>query len=272
MKLNSLFDWYKTTREWNRLKPNSKIMYQQMMNNATLYFEHNRASEKIKLITTREVDSWYEVICRLNSVSGANLIMKVMRRIWNVAKRDGQVKSNPFEHMGLQSTEPRTVIWTKEQVKQIVDGLYSRKYYDTYMLIKLCYYLGQRPGDMSKLTCDNFNEFNHTVTFIQEKTGTLLSLPVPVELRIDLQYLALTTTSLREHNKVFRYVMNEIGLPKELQIRDLRRTALTEIMESGATDAEGQAISGHKNRDMLNTYAPSTLKMAQAAMNKRFNH
>jgi len=51
---------------------------------------------------------------------------------------------------------------------------------------------------------------------------------------------------------------------------DLRRTGATEMAESGCTEDQLRAVTGHKSRVILETYVRPTRRMARAGMNKRF--
>jgi hypothetical protein len=58
-------------------------------------------------------------------------------------------------------------------------------------------------------------------------------------------------------------------LPKDLRFSDLRRSALAEAGEGGATVAELQAVSGQKTLSQLATYVRPTTAMARSAVRKR---
>jgi len=64
------------------------------------------------------------------------------------------------------------------------------------------------------------------------------------------------------------------GFVEQRTFHDMRGTALTELFNHGATDAEVMALSGHvsagRNR-VLEKYAPPTKEQALAAMRK-FQH
>jgi hypothetical protein len=61
----------------------------------------------------------------------------------------------------------------------------------------------------------------------------------------------------------------DANLPTNLRFADFRRTAMTEIVESGATDDEARAVSRHLDRNVLARYAPPSDAMATNAMTKR---
>lgn len=271
--IQTLFSTFKETREWNKLSVNSKKTYQQMMTHAEkdYFLITNRANQ----ITEDFVDKLYEKLKTTKSVSHATMFMKVMRRIWSVCKRKKLVKNNPFKEMGLQTPKAREIRWDKSEVEKYIQIALESKYYDVMLVAALCYELGQRPGDMKRLveTKEGFNSDFTEVKFIQQKTHKRMYLPIYTE-RLQ-KYLKAFLPKVIIHNEhdflaLHRDVLAKANLPSYLQMRDLRRTALLEIMEANATDAEGQSISGHVNRQELNTYSPSTLQMAMNAMSKRF--
>ena len=50
----------------------------------------------------------------------------------------------------------------------------------------------------------------------------------------------------------------------------LRRSGATEMGETGCTEDETAAITGHRSREMLNIYVNPTQKIADSGMSKRF--
>lgn len=282
MKLSTFFDWFREQREWRKLSNNSKKMYDYAMNAASIRYSRwaETGRDKVHYITAKEVDEWYDEIKNVTP-SKAALVMKVLCRVWNVGKRHKKVDDNPFEKMGIASQPSRTTIWDKETVKQVSIKALELDLPHISLLVEMCYNLGQRPGDMIALKVKDYNSKTKTVKVKQQKTKTTVTLPVFEPFISRLERYSNTVWSTRwgtflpqidysQYGRDFRIVRDSLKLPKDLQLRDLRRTAITEIMENGATDAEGQAVSGHINRQELNTYAPSTLTMARNAMKKRF--
>lgn len=274
MNIKTLFENFKTTREWKKLSPSSQRAYDlQMRKGLTDYF---LIRTRVSQINEEFVDELYDKIKTDVSLSMANMFMKVMRRIWSVGRRKKWVSNNPFREMGLEGEEAREIRWTVEQYNLYIRTTihYGRTALRT--LAAFCYVLGQRPGDMLKLTRKNFNSLLTEVTFIQQKTGKKMHMPLTLELiRLAKAAFAydndkLIDISAREANEQHRDILRVTGLPTYLQLRDLRRTAISEVMENGGSDAEGQSISGHVNRDELNTYSPSNITMARHALEKRF--
>jgi len=107
------------------------------------------------------------------------------------------------------------------------------------------------------LTRANFNSELTEVKLTQQKTGKKIHLPIQEETTHYLKAIFAKQNRLinlleRHINGLHREHIKEIGISQQLQIRDLRRTALIEMMDAGATDAEAQAVGGHVDRQMLN--------------------
>jgi integrase len=70
-------------------------------------------------------------------------------------------------------------------------------------------------------------------------------------------------------------IINEVklnaGLPKKLTAMDLRRTAITEMIEGGADLAHIMQVSGHRSPDSVKPYMVNTFTGASTALAKRGN-
>lgn len=73
-----------------------------------------------------------------------------------------------------------------------------------------------------------------------------------------------------ELSKAVADVREAARFPSYLQIRDLRRTCLSEFGDSGATDDELISASGHATRQMLNVYSVRDYTCALTAMQRRW--
>jgi hypothetical protein len=65
-------------------------------------------------------------------------------------------------------------------------------------------------------------------------------------------------------------IKREARIPLELQLRDLRRTGLTEAANHDATDSELMSMGGHKRKESLRPYRLNTRQQAENGMRKRF--
>ena len=72
-----------------------------------------------------------------------------------------------------------------------------------------------------------------------------------------------------EVSPIVNKVKQEANLPKELTAMDLRRTAITEMVEAGVDTTQIMAVSGHNSPNSMRPYIRHTYKSAASALDKR---
>lgn len=285
--VDGLIARYKGTTDYKKLADNSKRAYIAMLDQASGWYiggSKTRFGDMMaRTVSADHADQLYQEICEAVSPHRGEFVVKVLRKVWFNAFRAGRVAGNPFSKMGLSGLPPRAIKWTEEQVRQFIDTADAMNRSSVGTLALLCFDLCQRPGDMIKLTRQNL--IGDVMVFVQEKTGTPMEVPVSPRL---LQRLNMSSKATDDgfviyeatnrpyqdrwgYNKVVRKVLARAGLPKELQIRDLRRSGATLLGESGCTYDELRAVTGHKSAQVLQTYVKTTQTLAGNAMRKRFN-
>ena len=276
---------YKTTTDYQKLAENSKKLYLAMLAQASdwrLGSGKTRFGDMLaRSVSAEHADLLYQELCAEISDHRGESVVKVLRKVWFNAFRAGKVSGNPFSRMGLVGLKSREIKWTEEQVRHFIDTADKMNRASVGTLALLCFDLCQRPGDMIKLTRANLQ--GDVMVFVQEKTGTAMEVPVSdrllqriAELPEDQDNFVVYEATDRPYgdrwgyNKVVRKVLKAAGLPKELQIRDLRRSGATILGESGCTYDELRAVTGHKSAQVLQTYVKTTQTLAGNAMRKRF--
>ena len=68
---------------------------------------------------------------------------------------------------------------------------------------------------------------------------------------------------------LFREVKALAGLPDELRVGDLRKTAINQMIRSDVAHLAIMSVTGHKNVASLNPYVKHNLDTAKAAQKKR---
>jgi hypothetical protein len=74
---------------------------------------------------------------------------------------------------------------------------------------------------------------------------------------------------MSEVSALANQVKEEAGLPKELWIMDLRRTAITEMVEAGVDITGIMQVSGHNSPQSVSPYLVNTFSGASTALNQR---
>lgn len=224
-----------------------------------------------------------------HSVSLANHSLALYRLIFNYGIRQGFVTYNPFTHVKPMRTKPRRVTWEREQVRAFLNTAYSRwDWRNVGLIVHMAYEWGQRLGDMRMLTWDTYNLDTGVLTLTQSKRRAKVTLPTSEGLRQvlkqqhdDYGWQSFVAPSKRKvHRQLVPYsidIINDIGrtimdaakLPQELWLMDLRRTAITEMVENGVPVTSVMAISGHATPQSLTPYIRHTLKGATVAQQMR---
>ena len=282
--VQALINFYKSTQEWEKLKENSQICYDLCFKSATeTVFGQSNVSfgeTKARNVTATQADRLYAQIVKDFSSHRANQCIKVLRKVYNVGFRHDRVIANPFSNMQIPGLPSRKVLWEPEQVFHMIQTADDMGYRSIGTLTLLCYDLCSRPGDMRQLRWDNYK--GGLFKYTQEKTGTDMEVPASPRLIERLESItnrqdeiAICETTANPYSKdllvkYFARIRLRSGLPKELQLRDLRRTGATEMAESGCTEDELRAVTGHQSREILATYVRPTTRLATSAVNKRF--
>lgn len=234
---------------------------------------------KVATITRVDMVRMYEALRRAYSVSAAAARMRVWRLLIGFAYDTGAIAENPAKSLRIKSTTPRRQTWTPEQVDILCAHCEKVGRPSISLAVRLMYDTAQRPGDILALQWQQWDgdawhirqsktKARVAVSVMPRTADALMAIrqpigPVIVSERTGLAY------SIGNFSHQATSVRRSAGLPEDLQIRDLRRTALTEAGQGGATVHELRALSGHMNSGTLDTYVTPTTAAAGAANRKR---
>ena len=222
-----------------------------------------------------------------DGVRFANYTVQIATRAWNVLMRYDLLEKNPWGFVERSKVSPRNTLWMPDHFKQFLTTAFSiNKWRNIGLLVRINVELGQRIEDIrvSEWVNYNFDEKLYMREVIQKTKERIPGIPLSdslVQMLLDqkedygFQKYVVPHPYMRspysEQNisRVFRQIMEEAGLPKELQLRDIRRTVLTDLANHGATDTEIMAYSGHKSRESLMPYVCISTHQARNAADKR---
>ena len=224
-----------------------------------------------------------------NSVSLANHSLAVYRLLFNYAIRHGFTQYNPFTQVKVQKKRSRKVVWEREHVRAFLNTAFSKfEWRNVGLIVSMAYEWGQRLGDMRTLTWDSYDVETGTLTLTQSKRGANITVPTSDGLKAMLAqqhedfgwqpYIApipkavkgkLRPYSLNGLSKMGMQIMAEAEIPDELTLMDLRRTAITEMVDVGVPMSSIMAMSGHATPSSLTPYIKHTLRSATNAQSMR---
>ena len=166
-----------------------------------------------------------------------------------------------FEMLPLDNT--RTGMLSHEQYRKIRDSLppYAR------IALVIAYHTGARKGEIRKIRLDQINTKTRRIQLPGKttKNGTPRYLPIYGDMKAELEMAQAVADSqcpflLQQAGKpVFDWEKSwktacKLAEVDQALFHDLRRTALTNMIEAGFSEKEAMEISGHKTRSVFDRY------------------
>lgn len=252
---------------------------------AGLALQHHKLSN----LETPMIQRMYDEEVRRTSTYAANYNMTIYRIVLNYAIRCGYTRHNPFEKVKKKATKHRKVMWERENVRAFLNVAFSRwQWRNVGLIFYMIYEWGQRVSDILNLKWDNIDFNTNTVTITQSKRGATVKLPISEGLATMLKqqqkdfFLSsyVVPQMIRRQGKWTPYsiatlnsyvidIAAEARLDKTLQLRDLRRTAITETIENGGDLLTVMQMSGHQHAASVTPYFVHTRKGAAKAQEIR---
>jgi len=217
----------------------------------------------------------------------ANYTTQIAIRVWNVLMKHDLLDKNPWGFIERTKVSPRNTVWQTEDFKVFLTTAFSvSKWRNVGLLVRINVELGQRIEDIRLSEWHNydFTEKLYTREVIQKTKERIPGIPISgslvqmlIEQKEDYGFqkwvvpnpYRLAPYSEKNIARTFRKIMDKAELPKSLQLRDIRRTVLTDLANHGATDTEIMAYSGHKSRESLMPYVCISTHQARNAADKR---
>jgi integrase len=204
--------------------------------------------------------------------------LKTLRALLQFAIAEGFRADDPTQ--GVKPPRIKTDgihTWSEAEIKQYEArhpvGTKAR------LALALLLYTAQRRGDVVGMGRQHIR--NGMIAVRQQKTGTMLQIPIHLKLREALgttpdKHLTFLVTefgkpfSFAGFGNWFRERCNEAGLPKECSAHGLRKAACRRLAEAGCTAHQIRAISGHVSLREVERYtkAADQAELARQAFEK----
>jgi|TARA_R110000782_G_scaffold63899_1_gene130637 integrase len=286
--LRKACEFYMRTPKFASISGKSQIDYERNLSKAcSTKVQSGRMLGNIKLkdISFKHVTLAYDFWLVNHGIRSANYMATCLSIVINTAFRHEAILSNPVSLIKRTKSKPRKVKWTTPQVKLFIDTAYSDwRWRSIGLIVHMAFHWAQRIGDMRTLEWSSLDLVNNTMALEQSKRGTDVFIPIQGGL-IDV---------LRQQEKDFGFqpyvvprvnpragsyspyddheicgLVNEVkevaGLPKNLTAMDLRRTAITQMVEKGLDAVGIMQVSGHANPQSIKPYLVNTLTGATTA-------
>lgn len=292
--LSSLTEFYMASPRYLALKGKSQKEYASHLDKACAtrieHLDKTLGAIQIHLLKRMHIREAYD-IWLLSGVRQANYRAAALSVALSYAVEVDLMDYNPMQGLRKQSTKPRRVRWERDQVIRFLNVAYSDfKYRSIGLIVHMAYDWAQRIGDMRLLTWDSLDLTAQRIDLTQSKRNAEVHLPISDELTAMLkeqrdafgfqEYVApkpkpsagaYVPYNIDHIDDVMNAVKLEAGLPKNLTAMDLRRTAITEMAESGVDAIGIRQVTGHADLQSVTPYLVNTFSGASAALAKRNN-
>lgn len=291
--VTEVVDFYLHSPAFLRLAPSSQRDYESNLKAVLSTVIQGKAlgDYRCKSVKVAHLTEAYEQWLQ-SGIRTANYRKSVLSTAWKHAMRHDVIMHNPVALVQSVTSQPRRVKWEREHIKTFLDTAYSDfRWRSIGLLVQMAYDWGQRVGDMRVLTWDKLDLDNCRLDMTQSKRGAEVHLPISASLCAMLRQQKEDFGELspyvapRVRPRAGRYspydkedistLVNEVldasDLPRELTAMDLRRTAVTEMMEGGVDLAGIMQVTGHKNTASVKPYMVNTYAGASKALLARGN-
>ena len=289
-------DLYQTTPEFQRriTSDKTRLQYTYQLNRLCKLKINRQEIGNIQLddLTVAKCQEIYwKLLDSVHSGDGirfANYTLQIVVRALNVLlKYDILEGKNPWKFVERARVAPRNKVWTSNDFRNFLTTAFNiPKWRNVGLLVRINVELGQRIEDIRLSTWTNYDleEKLYSREVIQKTKERIAGIPMSEDLvqmledqKKDYSFqewvvphpMKLKPYSENNIGRVFRQIMNAANLPEELQLRDIRRTVLSDLANCGATDTEIMSYSGHKSRESLSPYVLINTSQARNAAAKR---
>lgn len=256
---NVLIQSYIASHAYRRIKPSTRRKYDSVMEQ----IKEKNGQADIKRITRPQIRAIHEKYSA--TPRKADHYLQVIRMLLNFAKNElDWITVNPAEGIKLFGAQREFKPWPQDAQTAFLNAARNLGDQISETAFLLGIHTGQRAGDLAKMQWEHYDgEF---ISVTQEKTDERLVVYCPRALRDHLDALPRKGRYILARNltqpvgydaieKRFREVREKAGASCEgLVMHGWRYTAAVSLAEAGCSDAEIQAVTGHRTTAMVQKY------------------
>jgi len=287
----SLADYYLHSPQFLSLRGRTQKDYEYVISKVMATpIRHGKSLGELKVdkVTVSDCKTAYQQWLD-RGVRTANMSATISSLLFNLAEEFELVSRNPMRSVKKMQTKPRKVMWTADQVRLFCDTAYAEyKWRSVGLIVQMAYTFAQRIGDMRSLKWNNISFEERRLDLEQSKKRAEVHLPININMfrMLEQQHkdfgfqefvaphpFPRSGSYVNYNDKEISYIVNQIkdkaNLPKELTAMDMRRTAITEMVEAGVDTTQIMAVSGHNSPNSMRPYIKHTFNSASNALDRR---
>lgn len=270
--LGDLIAAWEDSPEWRALAEVTKTGY-------ATYLRPLNGMERVRVrdVTRRELIAIRNAIAVERGNGAASAFVRVTSALFGWAVEAGVIDHSPAVKI-KRLPGGHLPAWSGVEVEIALRSLPEH----LRRAVVLALYTGQRRGDLIRMPWSAYD--GGRIKLVQEKTGTPLTISVPLELKTELDtWRADTAATLVLTNKFGRpwrasnlskqlgdALARIEGFPAHRNIHGLRKLAAANLAQAGCTLHEIASITGHRSLAMIQLYTASVdqERAAEAAIIK----
>ena len=289
--LSTMVEYYMKAPIFCNLSAPTQVSYDRQLNKSCITVVQGNVelgNIKLKNISIKHISDAYEQWLKVGRRT-ANLRAAILNVVFKYAMQKEITHKNPINHLTRKADGVRSVKWSRNDVKKFLSVAYADfRWRSIGLITHMSYDWAQRVGDMRNLKWKSINFDEKRLDIVQSKRGAEVHLPISDNLIKMLrqqekdfgfqEYVAprvrpiaqsYTPYNIKEVSYLINEVKAEANLPKELTAMDLRRTAITEMVEGGVDLAGVMQVSGHRSPQSVKPYLVNTYSGAVKALEGR---
>jgi integrase len=298
---SSIKSWGETWTEAKAIETEetTHARYKRVIERFTGFLGEAKSKRDLSTLQASDIARFRDREAKELSRSTANLSVKVLRVCLGEAVRQGLLTINPAQRVKMLkgAAESKRRAFTLEEIKRILKACGDDTEWRGLVLFGL--YLGQRLGDLARLTWRAVDLDSGEIAFSTRKTGRRILLPLMRPLADYLAALPASdnpnahifpnsakhkrTASLSNH---FREILVDAGLVEprdyktnkkgrdqareasEISFHSLRHSAVTMLKAAGVSDFIAREIVGHESAAISRQYTHLTTDDKRNAMHR----
>jgi len=293
-KIEKLIEFYYHSPAYLRITGKTQLEYERCLTKAmqtTVKHKTKLANIRICDLTAGMLATAYEKWVESYGIRQANYTKSALSVAWRYGMTKDIMIHNPVAVIKTIATKPRKVKWERSDIKAFLTVAYSKwEYRSLGLLVHMSYDWGQRVGDMRMLKWESLDLDQCRMDLTQSKRGADVHLPISQNLcqmlrtqkeefgfqdyvapKISINKGLIRPYLINEISNNINAVLDEANLSRELTAMDLRRTAVTEMMEAGVDLVGIMQVTGHASPTSLAPYMVNTFSGASKALSARGN-